>query len=88
MNFARRHPRIERVFRLSVHKGLLIIAAFLVAAVMHNLVYAAISVLWGPQIVAAFGPDWDEPFFFIIAVQCIPLYAIAAIAYSLFVRKP
>lgn len=65
---------LDRLLRLSVKKLLLIIAAWVLCVVMHNIVYALFREF--------FGPHGDEPFFFLLAVVVIPLYFVAALVYT------
>ena len=61
-------------FLLSWRKAALILAAWVTCVVLHNLTYALLLKYWGLK--------GDEPFFFLLAVVVIPLYALAALAYT------
>lgn len=59
---------------LTWKKAFLLLAAWVACVVLHNAVYAAAR--------AIFGRDFEEPFFFLLAVVGIPLYALVALAYT------
>jgi len=61
-------------FLLSWRKLLLILAAWVVCVVLHNLTYALLLKYWGLK--------GDEPFFFLLAVVVIPVYALLALLYT------
>lgn len=65
----------DKLFLLTWKKLLLIPGAWILCVVLHNVVYALLRPL--------FEPGGDEPFFFLLAVVVIPLYAIACLLYSL-----
>lgn len=66
----------DKYFLLSWKKILLIIVAWFVAVILHNVIYGVIKY---------FNPAFtgDEAFFFIIAIIVIPLYFIISLIYSL-----
>lgn len=70
---------LDTYLQLTWKRVLLIAGAWVLAVVLHNLLYALFFSNTGG----------DEPFFFIIAVIVIPLYFIASLLYSAitFVRK-
>ena len=59
---------------LTWKKALLLLVAWVACVALHNAVYAAVR--------AYAGRDFEEPFFFLLAVVVIPLYALAALAYT------
>ncbi|MFW0861974.1 MAG: hypothetical protein ACKKL6_00080 [Candidatus Komeilibacteria bacterium] len=67
--------KVEKLFKLSWKRLVLIIIAWIVAVVLHNLLSAAIGT--------------EEAFFFIIAIFVLPIYLIIAAVYSLvaFIKK-
>jgi nitrate/nitrite transporter NarK len=65
---------LDKLFRLTWKKLLLIVAAWVLCVVLHNVVYGLFRDF--------FGPNWDEPFFFLLAVVLIPLYFVVALAYT------
>lgn len=68
--------KLDTLLLLNWKKVLMIIIAWFVAVILHNVVYGAIKY---------FNPSFqgDEAFFFIIAIIVIPLYFIIALVYSL-----
>jgi len=74
--------KIEKYLLLNLKKVFLIIEAFILAVLLHNLIYA----LFYDYFTRTGG---DEPVFFIIAVIIIPLYFLAAVGYTTFyhIRK-
>lgn len=65
---------LDKILRLTWLKGVLIAVAWVACVVLHNAVYALFH--------DYFAPSGDEPFFFILAVIVIPLYAIIALVYT------
>ncbi len=65
----------DRLLLLTWKRVVLILIAWILCVILHNLTYA----LFRP----VFGPDGDEPVFFLLAVVVIPLYATACGVYSL-----
>jgi hypothetical protein len=65
---------LDRFLRLTWTKVLLIIAAWVLCVVTHNAIYALFR--------EYFGPNGDEPFFFLLAVVVIPLYVGVAVLYT------
>lgn len=63
---------LHTYLRLTWKRVLLIAGAWVLAVIMHNLLYALFFSNTGG----------DEPFFFILAVIVIPLYFIASLVYS------
>jgi len=61
--------KVEKLFKLSWKKLLLIIVAWFVAVILHNLLSAVLGT--------------EEAFFFIIAIFVLPIYLIVAAIYSL-----
>ena len=61
-------------FLLSWRKTLVILSAWVLCVVLHNLVYAIFRSYWGPK--------GEEPFFFLLAVVVIPLYTLIAVVYT------
>ncbi len=57
---------------LNVKRLILIVAAWIVAAVAHNLVSALLGI--------------EEAVFFLLAVIVIPLYLLVSIAYTIYVK--
>ncbi len=68
--------KLDKLLSLSWKKVLIIIIAWIVAVLLHNIVYGVIKY---------FNPSFqgDEAFFFIVAIIVIPLYFIIALIYSL-----
>lgn len=50
---------LDKLLRLTLPKLVLIVVAWVMCVVLHNLVDALLP--------NSFGPDWDEPFFLILA---------------------
>jgi len=61
-------------FLLTWRKALYVLAAWAACVVLHNLTYALLVKFWGFK--------GDEPFFFLLAVVVIPVYALIALAYT------
>ena len=61
---------MKRLFLFSWKKLGLVVLAFLVAVILHNLVSAWLNT--------------EEALFFILAVFIIPLYALMVLAYSIY----
>ena len=80
MAFALAHPRIDRLLRLNGRRVAAIVLFWFVAAALHNIVYGLLRGL--------FAPDWDEPFFFLIALFVIPAYLLIATLYTLLAPSP
>jgi hypothetical protein len=60
---------------LTAKRSFLVVAAWVLCVVLHNLIYGLFR--------DSFGPDWDEPFFFLLAVVVIPLYFVVSLVYTL-----
>ena len=69
---------LDELLLLNWKHLLYIVIAWIVAFLLHNLLYMLFS--------GIFGPEADEAFFFILTVFVIPLYFIASLGYTL-VRK-
>lgn len=65
---------LDKVLRLTRKRLLLIVAAWVACVVMHNLIYVLFR--------DSFGPNGDEPFFFLLAVVVIPLYFVVSLVYT------
>jgi len=65
---------LDKLLRLTWRRLLLIIAAWVLCVVMHNAIYALFHDFFGPQ--------GDEPVFFLLAVVLIPLYLVISLAYT------
>jgi hypothetical protein len=65
---------LDKLLRLNLWKLLLVAAAWVLCVVLHNAIYALLR--------DSFRPDWDEPFFLILAVVVIPLYLGVAAFYT------
>ncbi|MBW2995747.1 hypothetical protein KY332_00440 [Candidatus Woesearchaeota archaeon] len=74
--------KLEKYLLLNLKKLLLIIGAFILAVLLHNLVYALFFDYFSRT-------GGDEAFFFIIAIFVIPLYFLVSVGYTIFhhVRK-
>lgn len=68
--------KIRKVFLLTWKKALLIFGAFVVAVLLHNIVYGLFKSYFDRH-------GGDEPFFFLIAVIVIPLYLLISLIYTL-----
>lgn len=68
----------DALFLLSWKRILVIICAFILSVVLHNVIYA-LFYFGGPE-------GGDEPFFFFLAVIGIPCYFVASLAYTV-IRK-
>jgi len=66
----------EKYLLLNWKRVLIIIIAWVVAVILHNLTYALFYEYFSKT-------GGDEPVFFIIAVIIIPLYFIIAIIYTI-----
>ena len=69
----------DKYLLLNWKKILIIIGAWFVAVILHNLVYG-LGIYFGGE--NFWGPNGDEAFFFIIAIIVIPLYFIVSFIYS------
>ena len=69
---------LDTLLRLSVKRLLLIVAAWVICVLMHNVIYALFQDF--------FGPRGDEPFFLIFAVIIFPAYFVASLAYTIIQR--
>ncbi len=78
MNFVQSHPRIDHVLRLTSRRLGVIVVLWLVAVVLHNVLYGLLY--------RFFDPEWDEPVFFFVAGLAIPLYLLMATIYTLLFR--
>ncbi len=67
---------LEKYFLLNWKKVLIIIIAWILAVILHNLTYALFYDFFSST-------GGDEPVFFIIAVIIIPLYFIISIVYTI-----
>jgi len=65
----------DRLLLLTWKRVVLIPSAWLLCVALHNLIFATFR--------PVFGPDGDEPFFFLLAVVVLPLYATACLVYTL-----
>ncbi len=65
---------LGKVLRLTPRRLLLIVAAWVACVVLHNVIYAVFR--------DSFGPNGDEPFFFLLAVVVIPLYLVVSAVYT------
>jgi hypothetical protein len=72
--------RFDKYFLLSWKKLGLIILAWFLAVILHNLVYGLGIYFFGSDF---WGPGGDEALFFILAIIVIPLYFLVMIIYSL-----
>jgi len=65
---------LDKLLRLTLRKLFLIVAAWVLCVILHNAIYALFR--------DSFGPDRDEPFFFLLAVVVIPLYFVVSLVYT------
>jgi uncharacterized BrkB/YihY/UPF0761 family membrane protein len=65
---------LDKLLRLTFGKCLLIVAAWLLCVVMHNVLYALFRDF--------FGPHGDEPLFLLLAVVVVPLYFVVSLVYT------
>jgi hypothetical protein len=65
----------DKYLLLNWKRILLVISAWFAAVILHNLVYALFQRFFDAS-------GGDEPFFFILAVIVIPLYALVALVYT------
>ena len=65
---------LDKMLRLTLGKLLLIIGAWVLCVVMHNVIYGLFHDF--------FGPRGDEPFFFLFTVVVIPLYFVVSLVYT------
>jgi hypothetical protein len=65
---------LDKLLRLTLRKLLLIVAAWVLCVILHNAIYGLFR--------DSFGPDWDEPFFLLLAVVVIPLYFVVSLTYT------
>lgn len=65
----------DRCFLFGWKKLLLIPAAWFLCVILHNAIYGLFQ--------GFFEPGGDEPFFFLLAVLVIPLYAVVCLVYTL-----
>jgi hypothetical protein len=72
--------KFDKYLLLSWKKVLIIIVAWVVAVILHNLIYGLGIYFFGENF---WGAGGDEAFFFIIAIIVIPIYTLIAIVYSL-----
>ena len=66
---------MDRWLLLTWKRLLVIVVAWVLCVLCHNLIYALFS--------DAIGPDGDEPVFFILAVIVIPLYFVGTVFYTI-----
>jgi len=66
---------LDKLLRLNLRKLLLIAAAWVLCVILHNAIFALLR--------DSFGPDWDEPFFLILAVVVIPLHFVVSLVYTI-----
>ena len=66
---------LDKLLRLSIGRILLIVVAWVLCVVLHNLIYGLFR--------DYFGPNGDEPFFFLLAVVVIPLYFVVSLIYTI-----
>lgn len=66
---------LEKYFLLNWKKTLIIVIAWLLAVILHNVTYA----IFYDFFISTGG---DEPVFFIIAVIIIPVYFITSVGYT------
>lgn len=66
---------LDKYFLLSWKRILIIIAAWFISVILHNMVYILIT-FFNPSF------EGDEAFFFIIAVIVIPVYLIISVVYT------
>jgi len=71
---------LSEFFTLNWKKVFLIIVAWFVAVILHNIVYGLGIYFWGENF---WGVNGDEAFFFIIAIFVIPVYFLISVVYSL-----
>ena len=69
------HKTADNCFLLTWKKLLLIPAAWFLCVILHNAVYGLFQ--------GSFEPGGDEPFFFLLAVVVVPLYALGCLVYTL-----
>lgn len=67
--------KLERYLRLSWKRVLIIAAAWVLAVVLHNVIYGLFFDYFSRT-------GGDEPVFFILAVLVIPLYFIVSLVYT------
>lgn len=67
---------LNKCLYLTWRKLLAILAAWVLSVVLHNVVYGLFR--------DRFGPDGDEPVFFLIAVVVIPVYLLVSLVYTVF----
>jgi hypothetical protein len=67
--------KLKSIFLLTSKKLLLILVSWVVAVVLHNLVYGLFQDFFDRH-------ETDEPFFFIIAIIVIPLYLLICLVYT------
>jgi len=74
--------KLNKYFLLNFKKILFIIGGWIIAVVLHNLIYALFKSYFDSH-------GGDEPFFFILAVIIIPLYFLSSLIYTLviYLRK-
>ncbi|MCD6302253.1 MAG: hypothetical protein J7M15_01865 [Anaerolineae bacterium] len=68
--------RADKYLLLNWKRILLIIGAWVLAVILHNLIYGLFQSYFDVS-------GGDEPFFFILAVIVIPLYALVALVYTI-----
>lgn len=65
----------DKFLRFTWPNALLLVAAWVLCVILHNLLYVVFN--------DYFAPHGDEPFFFLLAVVVIPLYTAASIIYTI-----
>ena len=68
--------KFEKYFLLSGKRILIVMIAWFIIVILHNLVYGLFQKYFDAR-------GGDEPFFFILAIIVIPIYFIIAVVYSL-----
>ncbi len=67
--------KLKSIFLLTWKKTLLVLISWVIAVLLHNLVYGLFQGFFERH-------ETDEPFFFIIAMIVIPLYLLICLVYT------
>ena len=77
--FTKGKNKLDKWLLLSWKRFILLVVIWIVAVVMHNLIYAFF--------IGVLGIEFEEPVFFIIATIVIPAYFIISVVYSLIKKR-
>jgi len=71
--------KFDKFFLLDWKKVFLIVIIWIIAVILHNMIYA-LGIYFGGE---NFWGNGDEALFFIVAIIVIPIYFVISVAYTL-----